>query len=594
MGLEAEQCYNITIQAGTAREFGAGRQVQYSTDNYVIPRLGTRPTVTPLGSDTLNVEWQAAVDGRGKIYGYAIEYTGMTGGAWQRLDRIVQHLSVKQRYYEKIQGLEANTEYQVRIRVLDQSQREGEPSDVAQGRTGCGKPSAPPTDIQLTAPSSNDVRVVWQAPAPNTWHCSGITYNLQYRNGTTSQWSLVELQGGATAQRFESTPYNRWTVRMQTVNIAGTSEWSDEVAIMTPEDAPTIVPKVTGEPTGPTSIKVSWEKPEQENGQLVGYTVIYRLKSNGACAIAPGAPVAKEVRYNQLDLSGLQPDSTYEVIVKARTSKEGPPSDPIFVTTFEERPTGSVSRLRAATVNPTSATFDWQPPECSERNGEITSYEYEIEPLDSWVERRTIKGMVNSERADVNDLVPWTRYNIRVRAGNSQGLGPFSEYVQFQTRPGAPPAPTSLKEEEARPTSILISFLPPMPPHGQIDEYKVRFRTTAQGGGVQWVEQRVRPDQLKCSTGDDRSGRLCYRVGGMQQDTDYTIEVSAHTAEGEYGQWTRPGLQSRTTEMDIPTLENPLKVIKQHPDAVDIEFEGLDPREHPNVAGYQFEITCDG
>jgi hypothetical protein len=63
-----------------------------------------------------------------------------------------------------------------------------------------------------------------------------------------------------------------------------------------------------------------------------------------------------------------------------------------------------------------------------------------------------------------------------VRAKNAQGDGPYGDWLEVQTKPGAPLPPRDLKEDGVMPTAIKISFLPPVPPHGEIDEYKVRYK----------------------------------------------------------------------------------------------------------------------
>lgn len=337
--LQPETCYNVTIQAGTSRGFGPGRTTQQHTDLFTVPVVGTWPTVSPLGSDTLQVEWPAVVDAKGRVGGYIVEYNAMHGAGWLQSGAIVPHYNVKARYLEKITGLQPNTDYQVRIRVVDKNQRQGEPSDIATARTGCGRPTAPPGNLQLTAPTATDVRVVWAHPPQSTWRCGDISYMMQYRNGT--RWTDLPLPGTATEQRFTSRPYTKWTVKIRTVNEAGESEWSEEVSTTTPEDAPGPVGNVNARPTGPTSAVVTWNAPEQPNGEIEGYTIVYRPISRGKCGTtAPGGPVAKHVRSEKLDVTDLEPATTYEVVIKAKTSKEGPPSDPITFTTAEAIPTG--------------------------------------------------------------------------------------------------------------------------------------------------------------------------------------------------------------------------------------------------------------
>lgn len=90
--------------------------------------------------------------------------------------------------------------------------------------------------------------------------------------------------------------------------------------------------------------------------------------------------------------------------------------------------------MRTTTVSHSRADLDWKQPECELRNGKITGYEYEVEALDEWASKNPLtKGRSTVERVSLENLVPFTRYRIHVKAANSKGAGPFSEWLEFQT-----------------------------------------------------------------------------------------------------------------------------------------------------------------
>ena len=68
--------------------------------------------------------------------------------------------------------------------------------------------------------------------------------------------------------------------------------------------------------------------------------------------------------------------------------------------------------MRAATINPTSTTIEWQPPACDQRNGDITGYDYETEALDDWADKPKTEGNTRSESANIRPLVPFTRWDF--------------------------------------------------------------------------------------------------------------------------------------------------------------------------------------
>lgn len=126
---------------------------------------------------------------------------------------------------------------------------------------------------------------------------------------------------------------------------------------------------------------------------------------------------------------------------------------------------------------------------------------------------------------------------------NSQGEGPFTDWVSFQTLPAAPPPPTDLQSEQILSHAVEISFKPPEPPNGIIDTYRIRHTPSGQHN---YKEVRVPAYELQCSDAKNRD-RLCYRVTNLEPEEDYTIDVSAHTKGGDWGGWSEP-LSVRTEE----------------------------------------------
>lgn len=90
--------------------------------------------------------------------------------------------------------------------------------------------------------------------------------------------------------------------------------------------------------------------------------------------------------------------------------------------------------MRTTTVSHSRADLTWREPQCELRNGKITGYEYEVEALDDWAAKNApIRGRSTVERVSLDNLIPFTRYRIHIKAVNSKGAGPFSEWHEFQT-----------------------------------------------------------------------------------------------------------------------------------------------------------------
>ncbi|CAI5445350.1 unnamed protein product [Caenorhabditis angaria] len=581
--LHPETSYNISIAAGTKQGFGREIWTRYTTDPFNIPVVGTVPTVTAEGSSVLNVEWNAVADPKNRVKGYIVEIRNADTPTWQEIGGVTAHDSVKRSYLKKLTGLDSDTLYFVRIKVVDNRQRVGVPSPEAQGRTGCAAPISPPTNLNLASPSNVQVRVSWQAPNQNSWKCSAIRYKLEYVNGTNSR-KQIDLQSSSIEQIFDSKSNTKWVVRIRTENDAGHSEWSKELEITTGEGAPGEVDDLRAKPTGPTTVVVTWRPPKDPNGVITGYTLTYTLKSIGECGPRSSTPIEKHVRNEKQTLEGLLPASTYEIHVTAHTSHAGPQSRVVTVTTEEAAPTGPPQNLKAGSVTSTRADVTWTQPECELRNGKIINYDYELESLNEWGDNST--GQNPTERLNLDQLIPYTLYRIRVRAINGEGEGPYSEWFEFLTEATAPPAPTDLQEEASFPHAIEISWLPPSPPHGIVDSYKVRYTPS---GETNYKELRVETNRLECSDANKKD-RLCYRLSDLDPEQEYDIQVSAHTTA--WSDWSDE-LTARTQQQNIPVLERELEVTDKTSTSISLKFEGLPQDQATHVVGYILEYKSE-
>jgi hypothetical protein len=179
--------------------------------------------------------------------------------------------------------------------------------------------------------------------------------------------------------------------------------------------------------------------------------------------------------------------------------------------------------LRVTSITSNRAELIWNEIECELRHGKILGYNYELQALSHY--GNNVTDQSTTQRVSLDSLVPYTQYRARVQGHNSQGSGPFTDWVTFQTLPAAPPPPTDLREEEVLAHGIEISFLPPEPPNGIIDTYRIRHTPA---GKHNYKEVRVPAYELQCSNPSNRE-RLCYRVSNLEPEEQYEIDVAAHT-----------------------------------------------------------------
>uniref|UniRef100_A0A913IDA2 Fibronectin type-III domain-containing protein n=1 Tax=Strongyloides stercoralis TaxID=6248 RepID=A0A913IDA2_STRER len=583
--LNPETFYNVSLSAGTKRGFGPEIWTRYQTAPFKIPIVLEAPVVTTEGPHSLNVHWKAVSDPKNKIHGYIIEFRTLDNSVWNEYGDIVRHDSVKRNYFKKLVGLEADTLYLIRIKVVDKKQRTSQPSPEAQGRTGCDSPLAAPINVQASAPSNVQVKVSWQSPPKESFRCGDIKYRIEYYTGKGKKQE-IELPSSVVDKFFDSQPNTEWRFRLRSENDAGHSDWSNELRIKTPEGAPSSITGLRAKSLGPDSVQVSWKKPDNPNGDITGYTVTYQLKSLGECGDQNSKPITINTDDPNVVLKDLLPDATYEIKVTAHTSLPGEESKPVLVTTDESPPTAAPDDLHTVSVTATRADVIWNEIDCEERNGKITDYEYELVSVDAWGKNKT--DHVSTRKVFFDDLAPYNTYKIRVKAKNSKGSGPFSEWLEFTTLPSAPSSPGDLREEQSFPNAVEISFLPPSPPNGIVDEYKVRYTPSNK---YNFKEIRVSLDDLVCSD-SSKKDRLCYRLSGLEPEEDYDIQVQAHVEGGDWGDWSEV-LQTKTEQQNIPVLENGLEIDFTKPTSIGVKWYGVDSDQAEHVVGYVVEYKSE-
>lgn len=94
--------------------------------------------------------------------------------------------------------------------------------------------------------------------------------------------------------------------------------------------------------------------------------------------------------------------------------------------------------------------------------------------------------------------------------------------------------------------SIAVSWLPPYPPYGPIDAYRVRYAKddpAAETSSPQWItpfETLMKNDpRLRCLGASANDPRFCFNITKLDSGTPYRTQVSARIEGGSFGPWSQ-------------------------------------------------------
>ncbi|KAL1420291.1 hypothetical protein MTO96_024382 [Rhipicephalus appendiculatus] len=372
-------------------------------------------------------------------------------------------------YATVVKPLRSGTYYDVRVLVIDQDSKYREHgASVTRFRTACGEPHRPPQNVNINNSSPNEIIVRWTNPGKEYWQCWSVNVVLEV-NDTPVEFNLTESSTRAiNVYKIQTVPYQAVKIRLRLRTPDNkNSSWTKVQRVTSAEDAPGMVPFLSLLQNGSRNATVSWGPPEQENGVIRSYRVVYRplaLRIQPCTALTQlDTTVMVSPTRHSVSLTPLRPYTKYHISVAALTIKYGPEKNATF-DTDQAIPEGAPTKLNYTNTSRDTHALTWAEVPCEQRNGPITSYYVEMDSFDPW-ESELRHDTVSWTSMTYGDLLPYTRYRVKVYAENGGGRSPLFASTNFTTPPAPPHAPGGLEYEQLSQDSILLKWKAPYPPY---------------------------------------------------------------------------------------------------------------------------------
>lgn len=253
-------------------------------------------------------------------------------------------------------------------------------------------------------------------------------------------------------------PAHRYLLRVRAINEIGPSHWSQPLAAATAAAPPCQPCRLSGAPESSSSVVISWQPPEVDNGAPVTAYHLEIQQSSGWVNVWQGSKLSHVV-------GGLLPGRRYSWRVRAVNScGVGPWSAPVTASTAPTVPDApakpSLSKLAA-----TSAKVKWGIP-LEDNGATVKLYCVQLRQLRANPAAAGSDGSdsIDSSSSDeqgvsaswqevysgplldfnVTKLQPGSTYEVRVAAANAVGLGSWSAAAELTTPLRPPPPPGGL------------------------------------------------------------------------------------------------------------------------------------------------------
>ncbi|XP_070385766.1 uncharacterized protein [Dermacentor albipictus] len=304
----------------------------------------------------------------------------------------------------------------------------------------------PPVNVTVANATGNSLFLTWGEPFRGN---SAITrYLVQFREaGSDDDAALRNITTNSSltsATIGPLRPARVFSLRVKAENGIGWGRFSNWVTANTEEHSPASPPlNITARPTGPNSIKISWEPPKEEdwNGHLKGYYITYRPAGSNEQHYHKTVEVHNPHQRQEIHLTNLRLSMSYSVAIQAFTGKgTGPMSREVLVKTLDDVPP-SPPTLEVVSVSTSSVTLGWSLK--TSFGNPVTEYVlHQRKEADHWQETpiSTMQPVYT-----VRDLECGTTYQFYMTAHNSLGRSEPSDVIRAKTDGAAPLSPS--KEE---------------------------------------------------------------------------------------------------------------------------------------------------
>ncbi|KAM4807556.1 receptor-type tyrosine-protein phosphatase delta isoform 7-T7 [Rhinophrynus dorsalis] len=358
--LEKWTQYYISMVAYTA--VGPGPEsspILIRTDEDVPSGPPRKVEVEAVNSTSVKVSWRSPVPNKqhGQIRGYQVHYVRMENGE-PKGQPMLKDVMLADAQEMVISGLQPETAYFITVTAYTTKGDGARSKPKVVSTTGAvpGKPR-----IVINHTQMNTALIQWFTPVETFGPIMG--YRLKF--GRKDMDLLTTLEFSEKEDHFTATEIHKGAVYVFKLSARNKVGFGEEIVkeLSIPEEAPSGFPQnIHCDSTSSTSVLITWQHPilAERNGIITKYTLHYRDIN------LPHHPVELPIvpADTTVTLTGLKPDTTYDVKLRAHTSKgPGPFSPSVQFRTLPVDQAVFAKNFHVKAVMKTSVLLSWEIPE---------------------------------------------------------------------------------------------------------------------------------------------------------------------------------------------------------------------------------------
>ncbi|XP_068893224.1 receptor-type tyrosine-protein phosphatase mu-like isoform X4 [Tenebrio molitor] len=358
------------------------------------------------------------------------------------------------------------------------------------------------------------ISLIGTSHAKESSHPKPIRYNIQ-------QNTIFPLKLENDTYCFKNlTPYTNYQI------IVKKNQTKLDRAVRTIEGVPGAIVNLGIKDIRDSSARLTWQSPENFNGQFVKYVVRYQLVSHKSCKTSNGKtfPI-KQLSAEETDVtvSGLVPYAKYSFSVSAWNRKiEGPPVNVTQDTFASDTISDDEIPELKWKIEARSVKLHYSSMACSIMRGSLQiriKKSCSNEWCDNFVEKEKECDFENT--FCLVHVIPYSDYTFNIKFCRNSTCAKTVRSKSFQTLSDPPNVVRDLTIFSKNENSISIRWMPPYPPTGKLDLYKVTYEEVDNNNNKGEMETFK---DLPCTLWP---GYQCITLSRLEKIKKYSIKVQA-------------------------------------------------------------------
>ncbi|CAC5375531.1 unnamed protein product [Mytilus coruscus] len=370
------------------------------------------------------------------------------------------------------------------------------------------KPESP-ASLDITVLNVTTMNVMWSPPNVTNGVITG--YNVSYCSNGSSGCKDIIVERMTSVILKDLDCWKEYLVCVSAQTSAGVGRSTCGVNNTSVYEPQSKISKITA---SNTTIRLDFEMPCDNVEAPISYNISYTSLDHSCTGDQTNVTDWTECfPFRPCEITGLFP--YWDYFIKVQESAEnnvGVWSNEYKVTTLHSVPE-KVRNIRVENIESDRLTVCWEQP-CF-LNSDTVFYNVTLDEDIPYIMISRSGSILETECANISDLLPYTNYNISVTASNQYGKT-YPVVIMEQTDIAVPNQPSFGRVLE-HPTMMTVEWKPPYPYPGPT-RYTVKVRDT-QNSETQYCQTSVYK-QTRCS------------VYGLEEYWEYEVTITAHTERG--------------------------------------------------------------